>query len=613
VPLPRVGRIISDGERVARSTNEAAATLPGETLRTAFAISNRHVITAWHCVRDDFRSGNPLWYRVRAPGAKRLYLYIPVRISNYDDPFDTAALTIDEERLSDANLSLSQAEHHLTEVSVALAGHVSHGDDVVLVGFPASGSAADSDTNSGTVVDTDLALGEVVGMKIEGRAFGAASPVDPHGLSGGPVLREVTVGSNTEYSAVGVVRAVPQGIVPHAAAGGSVIASRLSDLVGLIPEIAVALSRGTAQELAAAVALSSSSNETGRDHSLGLGREQSFLSLSQECLKALATTAVHVPDPSRGELTGWAHFFDEPHEHLRPTAISTAYGLKIALTIDAPSGSLDRSRLTETLWKLRLNDGGWAARTGREYSRPETTALVLGALASAGYDRSRLAEAGEAFDKALSVQADPVARNLVYPTCAGIRGLVRARPDSSRLPELRSSLLEGAISDSTNRDLTCWAGQLASKVTNARLVPSVVHTAMAIVSLARANVILGPDERSTAALEQAVVWLSQHPDLANRSEQIRRVVNQHDDQRDLLNVNHFTAGWVARALLSVRTVSAPEAEALLLSAVRHVWLAQRGGVWNWEEDVRPVWMTYQGLCVLRDYSMLRGLEFLIDG
>jgi hypothetical protein len=610
VALPRVGRILADAERTARLADEAAASLPGEVLRTAFAISNRHVLTAWHCVRDDFRSGNPLWYRFRAKGSKRLYIYIPVRVSNYDEPFDAAALAVDNDRLSGIELTLSDAERQLADVAVPLAGNVSHGDNVILVGFPSSGSAADSDTNDGRVVDSDLALGEVVGIKIQGEAFGAVSPVDPHGLSGGPVLREVTVGDERDYAAVGIVRAAPRGIVSYASAGASVVASRLSDLVGLMPEVAVALSRGTARELATAVALSGSTEE-GSDRSAGLDPKQSFLSISQECLKTLAEKAVRIPDPSRGELTGWAHFFDEPPEHLRPTAISTAYGLKIALTIDAPDGSLDRSRLTETLWKLRLSDGGWAARTGRDYSRPETTALVLGALASAGYDGNRLAEAGLAFEKALSRQADPVARSLVYPTCAGIRGLVRARPDSNRLPELRTSLLEGAISDSANRDLTCWASELASNTTTTTtLLPSVPHTAMAIVSLCRANLVLGPDEKTAAALDQAVAWLSQHPDFANKSEQIRRIIDQHDEQRDLLNINHFTAAWVARALLSVQPISAPETEALLLNAVRQVWLAQRGGVWNWEENVRPVWMTYQGLCVLRDYSMLRGLELL---
>jgi hypothetical protein len=560
-------------------------------------------------VRDDHEATNALWFRLRAEGSRRRYIYIPVRVSNYDKLFDAAALTIDDQRLSEASLSFSDAEQHLADAMIPLAGNVSRDDNVVLVGFPASGSTADSDTNNAEIVDTDFPLGEVVGMKLHGDAFGAISPVDPHGLSGGPVLREAITGEDAIYSAVGIVRAAPRGVIPNAAAGASVVASRISDLVGLIPEVAVALSRGTDQELTAAVVSS-----RGTDEELaapdGPSSKENLLALSQECLRTLVEKAVQVPDPNGGELTGWAHFFDESSDGLRPTAISTAYGLKIALTINAPDGLLDRSRLTDTLWKLRLRDGGWAARTGREQSRPETTALVLGALASAGSDPRHLADAGDAFEKALSRQADPVARRLVYTICAEIRGLVRALPKSSRLGELKADLLDGAISDASNRDLMCWASQLSSSATrDQRLIPSAVHTAMAIVALSRANLALGTDDRTASVLEQAAVWLCQHPDLANRSEEIRRPV-VGDSHLDLLSVQHFTAAWVARALLSVQSIGVPESEALLFNAVRQVWLAQRGGIWNWEENGRPVWMTYQGLCVLRDYAMLQGLELI---
>ena len=319
---------------------------------------------------------------------------------------------------------------------------------------------------------------------------------------------------------------------------------------------------------------------------------------------------MQVSDPSRGDLTGWVHYFDEQGEDLRPTAISTSYGLKTILTIDAPNGSLDRSRLTDTLWKLRLGDGGWAARTGREHSRIETTALVLGALASAGYDRTRLSDAGNAFERALTRQADPVARTLVYPVCAAIRGLVRVRPDSSRLRELTNELLDGAMSDVPSHDLMYWSRELFPGTSGKRRVPSVAHTAMAIVALSRSSQVFGADERTASALEQATAWLCQHPDLANKSETIRRRTAPHDDHLDMLNIDHFTAAWVARALLSVQPIGVPEGEELLLNAVRQVWLSQRGGIWEWEGNERPVWMTYQGICVLRDYSLLTGAEQL---
>jgi hypothetical protein len=595
VPDPGVGRILNDQEKLARSADESAEAIEGEVLRTAFSISSRHILTAWHCVHDSLEREASLWYRIRVRGQERHYAYIPVRVSNYNTQFDVAALAIDIRRLEDADLNASEAEQLLAATAIPLATNISANEDVILVGFPANATSADSDTISATIVDTDFPLGEVVGLKLFGPAFGTVSPVDPHGLSGGPVLRASPRSGPPDYSAVGIVRSIARGEIPYTAVGGGVIATRISDLVGLLPEVAVALSRRAEPEISAADRMD---------------RSQDFPTLSRECLNTLKTTAIRISDPRRGDLMGWAHFFDESREHLRPTAISTAYGLKIAMAIDRPDGLLNRSRLTETLWKLRLSDGGWSARTGTTHSRPEITALILGALASAGYDRAHLAEAGEAFEATLSLQVDPVGLSHVYPVCAVIRGLVRARPESSRLPELKTQLIEGGIADPARHDLQCWASQLALGSDGTRRpVPSVPHTAMAIVALARANLVLGPDEVITSVLEQSTMWLCQHPDLANRNEQIRRYVDK-DGPWEMLSIEHFTAAWVARALLAVQPTSVPESEALLRKAVRQVWQSQRDGIWNWDENLRPVWMTYQGICVLRDHSMLLGARVI---
>src|SRR5262249_21378839 len=152
-------------------------------------------------------------------------------------------------------------------------------------------------------------------------------------------------------------------------------------------------------------------------------------------------SVVEFNDPTLGPLTGWSHFRHESLSRTRPTAIATAYGLKLALTIDEKDGRLSRSALAETLWKLRREDGGWSARTQGPIGRPEVTALVLGALSSAGYDQDRLAEAGAGFEDSLSGENDPVGMVTTYVVSAAIRSLVLARPSSPRLPELRAILL----------------------------------------------------------------------------------------------------------------------------------------------------------------------------
>jgi Trypsin-like peptidase domain len=583
-----VGRIVAGEERAARLADETAFAIGEEVLRSAFAISDRHVLTAWHCVRESVASHTGLWFRLRTDGAgSRRYSYIPLRVTNYDAVFDVAALAVDEQRLAEAGLTASAAAELLAHAAIPLGVDPRVNDQAQVIGFPASATGADSDTNSAEIVDTSLPLGDAVGLKLFGPAFAAVSPVDPHGLSGGPVLKTAPPPSDRPFAAVGVVRAVPRGSISRAAAGGCIIATRIEDVAGTLPEVAVALS--AARE--------------GRPPARGPASAGgvTVLALLEASDRALRSSVVDMEDPALGRLVGWAHFFDEPPAHRRPTAISTAYGLKLALTLDRPDGRLDRSALAETLWKLRLPDGGWAARTGSGIARPEVSALVLGALAAAGHDPARRAEASAAFEQALAPDSDPVARERTYVVSAAMRGLVLARPRSPRLPELRAVLLAGAIRDPGLGNLLCWPSRLKSDGSQP-LTPSVAHTAMAVVALARAGHVLGQDTSARSALEQAVRWLVLHRSLDSQTEQIRRFVSDNHPWESL-TVGHFTPAWVARALLAAPVTGEPGAAAKLSAAVGLVWDAQRNGIWESQEHDRPVWMTYQGASVLRAYAL----------
>jgi hypothetical protein len=60
---------------------------------------------------------------------------------------------------------------------------------------------------------------------------------------------------------------------------------------------------------------------------------------------------------------------------------------------------------------------------------------------------------------------------------------------------------------------------------------------------------------------------------------------------------------VARALLPLPPADPGGIDNLLDVAVRRVWQAQRDGLWEWDNGDRPLWMSYQGACVVRDYAM----------
>jgi len=333
---------------------------------------------------------------------------------------------------------------------------------------------------------------------------------------------------------------------------------------------------------------------------LAASSEINARTVSLESARLLRESGSEYADAKLGPLVGWTHFLHESQAGARPTAVGTAYGLKLALLLDEQDGRLDRAALAETLWKLRLPDGsGWSARTGSGISRPEITALVLGALSQAGCDQARLAAAADAFEVSLSPEADFEGMQHTYVVTAAMRGLMRIRPGSRRLVELRKALLSGAVQDPEHENLICWSGRFEVKRSQS-LVPSAAHTGMAVVALVRAGQVLG-DEQGQAAIGQAVGWLAAHRELANVTEQIRRIVTEY--HWDSLTVKHFTAAWVARALLAASPSGQPEADVALTAAVRKVWRAQRDGAWEWDDRDRPLWMMYQGAAVMREYAL----------
>ncbi|MFI9759936.1 hypothetical protein ACIHFB_18545 [Streptomyces sp. NPDC051963] len=323
-------------------------------------------------------------------------------------------------------------------------------------------------------------------------------------------------------------------------------------------------------------------------------------------------------DPDRGPLIGWSHALGESSS-ARPTAVGTAYGLHIMLDLGVPDGRLSTGDLVDTLWRLRLPDGGWSARSQGSEPRPEVTALVLGALARAGASRARLADEVARCTDGFSHELDSAGRQSTHVVTTVLRGLLRAAPDSALLPRLREAIVDGALSDPGREHLRCWDYRL--DLENGRA--SALHTAQAVVALDRAARILGDNAAARATREDGVRWLLACPDgphdscadLANFREEVRRPRSDDPARHEVLNVRHFTAAWVVRALMSPTASRIARAEGLqarwrerLDGAVAAVWAGQTDGIWTWElgdgtELRRPIWMTYQGLCALRAHAV----------
>ncbi|MER6690858.1 hypothetical protein [Streptomyces minutiscleroticus] len=326
-----------------------------------------------------------------------------------------------------------------------------------------------------------------------------------------------------------------------------------------------------------------------------------------------------VDDPDRGRLTGWPHSLGE-QEHGRPTSVGTAYGLHTLLDLGTPDGRLGTGELVRTLWNLQLPDGGWSARSQGAAARPEVTALVLGALARAGADPVRVAAAAEACTARFTDELDRTGRELTHVVTTVLRGLLRAAPGSEALPRLRDALAAGAITDPRRGHRRCWAYRLAAS----HGPPSAVHTAQAVLALDRAARVAPEPDAVRAAREDGVRWLLACPDtrhdgcldLTPVREEVRRPRIDDPARHEVLNVRHFAAAWVLRALLTPGARAVAHEDGLedawrerLNGAAAAVAAAQTDGIWTWSPDNagellrRPLWMTYQGLSALRAHAI----------
>ncbi|MEU7580225.1 hypothetical protein AB0B50_21815 [Streptomyces sp. NPDC041068] len=324
-------------------------------------------------------------------------------------------------------------------------------------------------------------------------------------------------------------------------------------------------------------------------------------------------------DPLRGRLSGWPHALDEEAQPVRPTPTGTAYGLHIVLELGVPDGRLRATDLVETLWRLRLPDGGWAARSQGAVPRPEVTALVLGALARAGADPVRLAEEAAQCADRFRRELEPAGLEMTHVVTTVLRGLLRAAPDSPALPRLREVLVDGAVTDPARLHRRCWGARLAP-LGGRPVAPSPVHTAQAVVALDRAARVLGEDANAQATRQDGIRWLLSCPgpahdgceDLESSHETVRRPHPVDASRHEVLSVRHFAAAWVLRALLTegARRTAADEGleaawQELISGAAAAVRRQQDGGIWTWDGDdlAHPMWMTYQGLSALRAHAV----------
>lgn len=263
--------------------------------------------------------------------------------------------------------------------------------------------------------------------------------------------------------------------------------------------------------------------------------------------------------------------------------MSTAYGIKTLLLLEDGLAA-DLTPVAESLRKMALPSGGFAG-VEQSGARPEVTAAVLNAL--------RRISATEDFDAHIAPMENALGefekyRPFILTTMLETSLLLK--PGTKLMEMLIDSLLAARR---PYGNLLLWPEKAEPLLIDP--APSVAHTARAVRVLANVATVR-PSGQVQAALEQAVAWLSEEPDLHNAYEVIERPV---DGGIESVHIRHFTAAWVVKALVSA---GVPTAHPSVSNAVAQIWNSYGGdtaALWAWDNGDLPIWMTYDAVEALR--------------
>jgi hypothetical protein len=282
-----------------------------------------------------------------------------------------------------------------------------------------------------------------------------------------------------------------------------------------------------------------------------------------------------------GRPTGWP-----PDLRVLPgeaTAASTAFGIRTMLLLEDGLAA-DLVPVAESLRKMAFTAGGYA---GREQSgpRPEATAAVLNAL--------RRTAATEDFDAHMAQMERDLGdfekcRPFILTTVLETSLLLN--PGTTLVEVLVDSLLAARR---PYGDRLLWPEKAEPLLIDP--APSVAHTARAVRVLAGVQAAR-PADPVREALEQAVAWLIEQPDLHNAYEVVERPV---DGRPEPVHVRHFTAAWVVKALVSAGVSASHPAVG---KAVARIWESYGGdtaALWAWDNGDLPIWMTFDAIEALR--------------
>lgn len=143
-----VGRLLTSAER---------RKWPDGLVRSAFAIGDGRVLTAWHCVSAIVDGESTLWLRLQTPSEDDDFIDIPFKYHDHSPKFDAALLIFDDECAGNNDRELCKI---LDSVALPLGIDVAVHDDVRILGFPERNVAAFATAHRGKVKTTTSKIGK---------------------------------------------------------------------------------------------------------------------------------------------------------------------------------------------------------------------------------------------------------------------------------------------------------------------------------------------------------------------------------------------------------------------------------------------------------------------
>ncbi len=319
-----------------------------------------------------------------------------------------------------------------------------------------------------------------------------------------------------------------------------------------------------------------------------------FRDLFQRSVEAVVATCT-LAESEQGKVVGWRHFLE--NEKLPVTPVASSYGVRILLMANHAGSVPSIGQIRQSILDLEHEGGGWSARTQNRLARVEVYGPVLHALRLAGLADEELMERVEHLEEILDPEFDQAAWQHTTVLTSACNTLSNVHPESYRIRQLVETLAEAIVIGPDGE--ASWT-QSVDPARAKLLSPSIVHTSRVICTLDQAPDDVVADLMPLA--KQAVRWLERQQSYRDYSEIIDRE-GVDGTGADYLNMRHFTAAWVARALAvgsmwtDVNPASLRAAEDTVLRAVGP------DGLWRWDSGEQPIWMTFQGLRALREVSL----------